>query len=196
MRLVFATNNAHKLQEVRAILPAEVEVVSLRDIGFEAEIDETGETLEENSRLKAETIYRYLLETSQLDRIDGVFADDTGLEIRALGGRPGVRSARWAGEPSDAAKNRRKALLELAGVSDRAARFRTVVTLIRGERTEQVEGVVRGEMTTEERGTSGFGYDPLFVPEGYDKTFAELPAETKNSISHRARAMHALCAIL
>ena len=196
MKLVFATNNAHKLQEVREILPENVEVISLHEIGFDKEIDETGLTLEENSRIKAEEVYQFVMHDSQCAMIDGVFADDTGLEIQVLGGKPGVYTARWAGEPSNPENNRKKALSELAGENNRQAQFRTVVTLIRNGKTEQVEGVVRGEIATAERGDGGFGYDPLFIPEGYDKTFAELPSKVKNGISHRARAMQALCVIL
>lgn len=196
MKLVFATNNAHKLQEVREILPENVEVISLHEIGFDKEIDETGLTLEENSRIKAEEVYQFVMHNSQCAMIDGVFADDTGLEIQVLGGKPGVYTARWAGEPSNPENNRKKALSELAGENNREAQFRTVVTLIRNGKTEQVEGVVRGEIATAERGDGGFGYDPLFIPEGYDKTFAELPSKVKNGISHRARAMQALCVIL
>lgn len=198
MKLVFATNNAHKLQEVREILPPSVEVISLHEVGFDQDIEETGKTLEENSLLKAKTVYTYLRTVGKGTTIDGVFADDTGLEIHALHGEPGVYTARWAGEPVDAAANRQKALRELDGKTDRTAQFRTVVTLIRGVNgaVEQVSGVVRGTITTEERGNGGFGYDSVFVPEGYKKTFAELPAETKNNISHRARAIQALCGIL
>ena len=196
MKLVFATNNAHKLQEVREILPENVEVISLHEIGFDKEIDETGLTLEENSRIKAEEVYQFVMHNSQCAMIDGVFADDTGLEIQVLGGKPGVYTARWAGEPSNPENNRKKALSELAGENNRQAQFRTVVTLIRNGKTEQVEGVVRGEIATAERGDGGFGYDPLFIPEGYDQTFAELPSKVKNGISHRARAMQALCVIL
>lgn len=196
MKLVFATNNAHKLQEVREILSENVEVISLHEIGFDKEIDETGLTLEENSRIKAEEVYQFVMHNSQCAMIDGVFADDTGLEIQVLGGKPGVYTARWAGEPSNPENNRKKALSELAGENNRQAQFRTVVTLIRNGKTEQVEGVVRGEIATAERGDGGFGYDPLFIPEGYDKTFAELPSKVKNGISHRARAMQALCVIL
>lgn len=196
MKLVFATNNAHKLQEVREILPENVEVISLHEIGFDKEIDETGLTLEENSRIKAEEVYQFVMHNAQCAMIDGVFADDTGLEIQVLGGKPGVYTARWAGEPSNPENNRKKALSELAGENNRQAQFRTVVTLIRNGKTEQVEGIVRGEIATEERGDGGFGYDPLFIPEGYDKTFAELPSKVKNGISHRARAMQALCVIL
>lgn len=196
MKLVFATNNAHKLQEVREILSENVEVISLHEIGFDKEIDETGLTLEENSRIKAEEVYQFVMHNSQCAMIDGVFADDTGLEIQVLGGKPGVYTARWAGEPSNPENNRKKALSELAGENNREAQFRTVVTLIRNGKTEQVEGIVRGEIATAERGDGGFGYDPLFIPEGYDQTFAELPSKVKNGISHRARAMQALCVIL
>ena len=196
MVLVFASNNAHKLEEVRGIMPEGIEVLSLKDIGFEAEIEETGTTLEENSAIKAEAVYHWILDNGHLT-LDGVFADDTGLEIDALGGKPGVYTARWAGEP---AANRKKALAELKGKENRAAQFRTVITLIRlqdgAERlqdaTLQVEGIVRGRIATEEYGQGGFGYDPVFIPEGYDKTFGELPAAIKNSISHRARALQAL----
>jgi XTP/dITP diphosphohydrolase len=192
MKLVFATNNAHKLDEVRRILPQEVEVLSLEQVGFLHDIDETGTTLAENSRIKAETVAEWLRANSQ-QPVDGVFADDTGLEIEALGGKPGVYTARWAGEP---AANRKKALSELADKPNRAAQFRTVVTLIDRTGTRQVDGIVRGRIATEERGDGGFGYDPVFIPEGYDRTFAELPADIKNTISHRARAMSELKKLL
>ena len=192
-------------------MPPHITVLSLREIGFEREIEETGLTLEENSRIKAQTVYDWLNgQSPNRQSVDGVFADDTGLEIDALDGRPGVYTARWylqeAGateaktELENYALNRAKALRELAGKSNRGCQFRTVITLIRrearGERRAlselQVEGVVRGRITTEEYGQGGFGYDPIFVPEGYDKTFGELPADIKNNISHRARAMAAL----
>ena len=190
MKLVFASNNAHKLEEVRRIL-SPLEVLSLREIGFEGEIDETGATLEENSRIKAEAVVAFLRDEATI-----VFADDTGLEIEALNGAPGVYTARWAGEPACDANNRKKALTELDGKDNRRARFRTVVTVIGGGLNTQVEGEVRGTMATEERGDGGFGYDALFIPEGYDKTFAQLPAEVKNQISHRARAMEELRKVL
>lgn len=218
MKLVFASNNAHKLEEVRGIMPKGIEVLSLNDIGFKAEIEETGTTLEENSAIKASTVTAFindrmsaLLNDGMM--IDGVFADDTGLEIDALGGKPGVYTARWylTNDGMSAATplndemmifkaNRTKALRELQGKEDRGAQFRTVITLIRlkdgAERlqdaTLQVEGIVRGRIAEEEYGNGGFGYDPVFIPEGYDKTFGELPAEIKNSISHRARALAAL----
>lgn len=209
MTLVFASNNAHKLDEVRAIMPAGIRVLSLHDIGFEQEIEETGTTLPENSAIKARTVADFIndrMSASLNDEmtIDGVFADDTGLEIDALGGKPGVHTARWyledgGEELSDQvnfAANRAKALRELAGREDRGCQFRTVITLLRGEEMTQVEGVVRGVMTQEERGTSGFGYDAIFMPEGYDKTFGELPIEIKNKISHRARALAQLVKII
>ena len=199
MRLVFASNNAHKLAEVRAMMPEGISVLSLSEIGFEDEIDETGTTLEENSYIKASTVVAFIndgMSASLNDEmmIDGVFADDTGLEINALGGKPGVYTARWAGEP---AANRQKALAELKDKTDRSAQFRTVITLIKvnGERLA-VSGIVRGRIAEEEYGQGGFGYDPVFIPEGYNKTFGELPAEVKNSISHRSRALAELVKLL
>ena len=215
MKLVFASNNAHKLDEVRAIMPAEVQILSLHDIGFEQEIEENGTTLEANSKIKADTVYQWLRVTGYGLPVDGIFADDTGLEIDALNGQPGVYTARWysRSHPSDMyqnpvlvgtekdifAANRAKALQELNGQTNRGAQFRTVITLIRlsaEPSVVQVEGVVRGRIATEEYGQGGFGYDPVFIPEGYDKTFGELPAEIKNGISHRARALQALVQIL
>ena len=196
MKLVFASNNKHKLSEVRQILPEQVEVVSLKDVGFVQEIEETGATLEENSLLKANAVWEWLDKNRLLGAVDGVFADDTGLEIAALGGAPGVRTARWAGDEACDMNNRQKALRELMGKEDRSARFRTVVSLIVQGKTQQVEGVVNGRIALQEEGNGGFGYDPVFVPEGYEKTFASLPTEVKNAISHRGRAMEKLCEIL
>ena len=195
MKLVFASNNAHKLDEVRNIL-SDVEIVSLREVGFVDEIDETGSTLEENSHLKAQTIWNWLEAHDLAKDCDGVFADDTGLEIAALGGAPGVRTARWAGDEACDVNNRQKALRELQGQEDRSARFRTVVSLITASEEQQVEGVVHGRIALQEEGDGGFGYDPIFVPEGHEKTFASLSAEEKNAISHRGRAMENLCKIL
>ena len=189
MKLVFASNNKHKLEEVRKILPSTISVIGLSEVGFLEDIEETGETLEENSRLKASVVWSWLQSHALDCTVDGVFADDTGLEIAALGGEPGVRSARWAGEPSNDADNRAKALRELQGVVDRSARFRTVITLIGHTHNVQVEGIVKGAMAAEESGSEGFGYDALFVPEGYAHTFASLQPSEKNSISHRARAL-------
>ena len=196
MKLVFASNNNHKLAEVRQILPEDVEVISLREVGFEQEIDETGETLEENSALKAQVVWDWLCAEHLTEGVDGVFADDTGLEIVALGGAPGVRTARWASDEACDINNRQKALSELEGKEDRSARFRTVVSLIVHGDMQQVEGVVNGSIALGEEGDGGFGYDPVFIPEGYTKTFASLPADVKNSISHRFRAMEALRQIL
>lgn len=196
MKLVFASNNKHKLEEVCQILPSDVEVISLREIGFEHEIDETGATLEENSALKAQEVWNWLVNRGLTGEVDGVFADDTGLEIAALGGAPGVRTARWAGDEACDVNNRQKVLHELEGEEDRRARFRTVVTLIRHGELQQVEGIVNGRIAMAEEGDVGFGYDPVFVPEGYEKTFASLRSEVKNAISHRGRAMDALRALI
>ena len=194
MRLLFASNNAHKLEEVKHILPEDVCVLSLQQVGFVSEIDEPGATLEENSAIKAQTVAHWAA-NQHLD-IDGVFADDSGLEIAALGGQPGVHTARWAGEGRNSADNRAKAIRELEGKNDRRARFRTVITLIRHGMQQQVEGHVDGTIAQAEHGDGGFGYDPIFIPNGYSETYAELPAETKNRISHRARALEALHRIL
>lgn len=196
MNLVFATNNAHKLEEVRKILPSTFHILSLSELGCTDEIDETGTTLEANSLIKAQYVWDWLATRPSSCSIDGVFADDTGLEIDALNGAPGVYTARWAGDAHNAAANRQKALRELQGISNRSARFRTVVTLLRLGKNEQVEGIVCGSIATEEHGDGGFGYDSLFIPNGYDATFAELPANVKNTISHRARAMEKLKQLL
>lgn len=185
-KLVFATNNAHKLDEIRAILGDRVEVLSLKDIHCEADIPETADTLEGNAALKAEYIYKnYGLDC---------FADDTGLEVEALGGAPGVYSARYAGgEGHDSEANMKKLLVELEGKTNRKAQFRTAICLIESGTEHLFEGVVKGEIIEKKRGCSGFGYDPVFVPEGYTETFAEMGNEEKNKISHRARATQKLC---
>ena len=164
------------------------ELVTLREVGITEDIPETGATLEENASQKA----RYVYDRTGLD----CFADDTGLEVEALDGRPGVRSARYAFEGHDFKANNRNLIAELEGKENRSARFRTVISLIRGGVEQQVEGIVRGVIATEESGTEGFGYDPLFIPEGSDVTFAEMSAEAKNAISHRGRAVAALVKIL
>ena len=188
-KLVFATNNAHKLDEIRAILGDKVEVLSLKDIHCEADIPETADTLEGNAALKAEYIYKnYGLDC---------FADDTGLEVEALGGAPGVYSARYAGgEGHDSQANMNKLLKEMEEKSNRKAQFRTIISLIEKGEEKQFEGIVKGEIIREKKGESGFGYDPVFQPEGYHETFAELGNEIKNKISHRARAVKALCEYL
>lgn len=188
MKIVFATNNAHKLSEVSAVLGPDYELVTLREVGITEDIPETGATLDENASLKA----CYVYERTGLD----CFADDTGLEVEALNGAPGVRSARYATEGHDFAANNRKLLAELEGKSNRSARFRTVISLIRGGVEHQVEGIVRGRIATSEAGCGGFGYDPLFIPEGHDCTFAEMSAEAKNAISHRGRAVAELVKVL
>lgn len=188
MKIVFATNNAHKLSEVKAVLGEGFELVTLKEVGIVEDIPETGETLDENASIKA----RYVYERTGLD----CFADDTGLEVEALNGAPGVRSARYATDGHDFAANNRKLLNELAGVENRKARFRTVISLIRSGEEIQVEGIVNGRIATEEAGCEGFGYDPLFIPEGKEVTFAEMTAEEKNSISHRGRAVAELVKVL
>lgn len=193
MRIVFATNNKNKLAEIREMLDGSgIEVLSLGDIGCHDDIPETADTLEGNALQKA----RYIHDKYKMS----CFADDTGLEVDALGGAPGVYSARYAGgEGHDSEANMAKLLAGLDGKSDRRARFRTVVALITDEeegREELFEGVVTGEIIKERRGAGGFGYDPVFRPDGYDKTFAELGHEVKNKISHRALAVAKLVARL
>ena len=188
MKLIFATNNAHKLSEVQAVLGPSFELVTPRMCGVEEEIPETAETLEGNARQKA----RYLYERTGLD----CFADDTGLEVEALNGAPGVHSARYATDGHDFAANNRLLLKNLEGETNRRARFRTAICLIEGGEERLFEGIVEGHIIDHESGTEGFGYDPLFVPEGYDCTFAEMSADEKNAISHRGRAVRKLVAYL
>ena len=189
MKIVFATNNKHKLEEIKDILGKEFEIVSLAEIGCHEDIPETGLTLEENARQKS----TYIVEHYNHD----CFADDTGLEVDALNGEPGVHSARYAeGTDHDSEANMRKLLSKMANVKDRTARFRTVISLIINGVEHQFEGRVEGRIATEKHGTEGFGYDPIFIPEGYDKSFAELGEEVKNQISHRARAVKKLAEYL
>ena len=205
MKIVFATNNQHKLSEIRSILGETIEVLSLKDIGCDVDIPETGKTLEENALQKAQYVYDHY-------HID-CFADDTGLEVDALGGAPGVYSARYASIESpdspekpvshDSEANMTRLLKELGENNNRKARFRTVITLIQKKDVcpcgcmsikdiHQFEGIVNGEIIRERRGGEGFGYDPIFQPDGYDQTFAELGMDIKNHISHRARATQKL----
>ena len=185
-RLVFATNNAHKLEEIRAILGNSIEILSLADIHCHADIPETADTLEGNARQKS----RYVYEHYGLDCFD----DDTGLEVESLGGAPGVYSARYAnGQGHDSQANMNKLLKEMEEKNDRKAQFRTIISLIEKGEERQFEGIVKGQITREKRGESGFGYDPIFQPDGYETTFAELGSDIKNRISHRARAVAALC---
>ena len=187
-KFVFATNNIHKLEEVEAIIGKKIEIFSLKDIGCVTNIPETSDTLEGNALQKA----RFIYEKYHKD----CFADDTGLEVEALGGAPGVYSARYAGEAHNSEANMRKLLLDLEGVENRKARFRTVFALILNGKEHLFEGIVNGEITKTRRGTSGFGYDPIFVPDGYTQTFAEMGDALKNKISHRAIGVQKLCKFL
>ena len=193
-KLVFATNNAHKLEEIRAILGDKVEILSLNDIDCHADIchadiPETADTLQGNAALKAQYIY----ENYGLD----CFADDTGLEVEALNGAPGIYSARYAGgEGHDSEANMKKLLSEMQNKDNRRARFRTVICLIEGGKEHFFEGIVNGSIIRERKGGAGFGYDPIFMPDGYSETFAEMGNDEKNKISHRARAVQKLCEYL
>jgi len=195
MKIVFATNNKNKLSEIRSILGKEIEILSLNDINCHVDIPETGSTLEENAKQKAEYIYKnYGM---------NVFADDTGLEVDALDGAPGVYSARYAGgEGHDSEANMTKLLSELGENNNRKARFRTVIALYEQSNDtakpaiHEFEGIVNGTIIKERRGCEGFGYDPIFEPSGYDKTFAELGNDIKNKISHRAKAVEKLAQYL
>ena len=205
MKIVFATNNQHKLDEIRSILGDNIEVLSLKDIGCDVDIPETGQTLEENALQKAQYIYDHYHMS--------VFADDTGLEVEALNGAPGIYSARYASMVDgssvshDSEANMSCLLKELGENNNRKARFRTVIALILKKdicpcgctsikEIHQFEGIVEGEIIRERRGVEGFGYDPIFQPDGYDKTFAELGMGIKNHISHRARAVQKLAEFL
>lgn len=187
-KLVFATNNAHKLEEVKEVVGENFEIVSLDDIACSDDIEETGTTLEANALIKA----RYIKQKYGYD----CFGDDTGLEVEVLNGAPGVYSARYAGNGHDAKANIKKLLQAMDGEKNRTARFRTVIALIMNEKEYLFEGEIKGKIITEERGTTGFGYDPVFVPDGCENTFAELGTDIKNSISHRALAIRSLCDFL
>ena len=183
-KLLFATNNAHKLAEVQAVLGDAFALTTPRACGVTEEIPETCDTLEGNASQKA----RYLRDRVGLD----CFADDTGLEVAALGGAPGVHSARYATDGHDFEANNRLLLKNLEGIADRRARFRTVFALLLDGQEYRFEGIVEGRIIEHEAGHEGFGYDPLFVPDGFDKTFAEMTAEEKNAVSHRGRAVRQL----
>jgi len=184
MQLVFATHNPGKLQEVREILAPKYEVLGLTDVNDHEEIVEDADTLQGNAIIKAETVWqRHGL---------NCFSDDTGLEILALNGQPGVYSARYAGPQKNSEDNMDKVLQELEEINDRSAQFRTVMALHWNDKIELFEGIVKGHIATERSGSKGFGYDPIFIPEGYDRSFAEMDAALKNSMSHRGRAMEKL----
>ncbi|MDE5814683.1 MAG: RdgB/HAM1 family non-canonical purine NTP pyrophosphatase [Alistipes sp.] len=187
-KLLFATNNTHKLAEVQAVLGDGFQLLTPRDCGITEEIPETCDTLEGNASQKA----HYLYDRTGLD----CFADDTGLEVAALGGAPGVHSARYATDGHDFIKNNELLLHNLEGVADRRARFRTVIALLLGGQEYRFEGIVEGRIIDHAIGCEGFGYDPLFVPDGFDKTFAEMTPDEKNAISHRGRAVRQLIARL
>lgn len=188
MQLCFATNNAHKIEEVQALLGKQFNVVSLQEVGCNEELAEDQETIEGNSLQKAQ----YVFDNYQVD----CFADDTGLEVEALNGAPGVYSARYAGPQRKAEDNMNLLLANLSGKKNRKARFRTVVTLITKQGTHQFEGVLPGTIINERRGTQGFGYDPVFLPENSSRTLAEMNLEEKNTLSHRARAIEKLVVFL
>lgn len=188
MKIVFATHNAHKVSEVQSVLGSEYQLVTATEAGITEEIPETQPTIEGNALQKA----RYVYEHTGLN----CFADDTGLEVEALNGAPGVYSARYAGEHVSYADNNVLLLKNLAGCENRKARFRTVIALIVDGKEYLFEGRVEGTIATEPHGEGGFGYDPLFVPEGSQLTFAEMSSEAKNKISHRGRAVAKLVAFL
>lgn len=188
MELVFATNNQHKLKEIQQLLGESITILSLGDIGCYDDIPETGDTLEENALQKSEYIYKRYNKNC--------FADDTGLEIDALNGEPGVYSARYAGIEKDAEANMQKVLTELQGKPSRDANFRTVISLIINGEEFQFEGQVDGCILQQKSGVDGFGYDPIFKPNGYAQSFAEMPLNEKNKISHRGRAVAKLIEFL
>lgn len=188
MELVFATNNNHKIKEISDLLDSNFKILGLADVNITEDIPEEAETLAENALFKA----RFVHDRTGLN----VFADDTGLEVDALGGAPGVYSARYAGEGRSFDDNITKLLGQMGGAENRNARFRTVIALILDGKEYLFEGTVEGEITGERRGNGGFGYDPVFLATGYDRTFAEIPLSEKNVISHRARAMRKLLAFL
>jgi XTP/dITP diphosphohydrolase len=186
--LCFATNNAHKIEEIQAILGEKFTILTLQEIGCEEDLAETQTTLEGNSLQKADYIWqKYGI---------NCFADDSGLEVDALGGEPGVYSARYAGEQRNHSDNMEKLLQNLSKFEDKKAQFRAVITLILNGEIQQFEGIVRGKIIVEKRGTKGFGYDPIFVPNGYDTTFAEMDLAEKNPISHRGLAVQKLVSFL
>lgn len=188
MKLIFATHNSNKAIEIQKLLPEDFQVLTLDDIDFHEEIPENEPTIEGNSAFKAQFIYNKFEMNC--------FADDTGLEIEALNGRPGVHSARYAGENKNSDANIERVLEELNGIENRNARFKTVITLIIDGEQYIFEGIVNGRIIDEKRGTNGFGYDPIFIPENETRTFAEMELTEKNKFSHRARALEKMIAFL
>ena len=188
MKLIFATNNQHKADEIRSVLNGPIELVTLKEAGIDIDIPEPYDTLEENARTKSTTIFE-MTGTN-------CFSEDTGLEVDALGGEPGVKSARYAGEGRSFEANIDKLLAKLEQVEDRRARFRTVISLLINGKETLFEGVCEGRIIREKRGNNGFGYDPVFVPEGSDLSFAEMDMAGKNRYSHRKKATEKLVAFL
>ncbi len=184
MEFILASHNKNKIEEIRSIMPPEVIIHNLFELGYQEEIIEDGDTLEENAAIKARTIAEKFSKPC--------IADDTGLEVEALDGRPGVYSARFAGIPADATRNITKLLREMNGIENRKARFRTLICLHNGHAELFFEGIVNGTIADEPKGGKGFGYDPVFIPDGYQRSFAELEPHEKNRISHRARALNEL----
>jgi XTP/dITP diphosphohydrolase len=191
MKIIFASANKNKIKEIKALLPESFELLGLEDIGITEDIPEPGTTIKENSFLKAQYVLHFFKNKNETV---AVFADDSGLEVEALDSAPGVYSARYAGIPKNDTNNNKKLLEELKLVTDRKARFVTVITLIINGEVHYFEGEIKGTIAFEGRGNNGFGYDPLFIPQGYRSTFAELDAEVKNTISHRANAVKKLIA--
>jgi XTP/dITP diphosphohydrolase len=188
MRLIFATNNSHKTEEIRALLPNDFSVVTLKEAGIVGDIPEPHDTLQDNAAEKARTVYALTH--------NNCFSDDTGLEVYALNNEPGVHSARYAGEGRSFEKNIDKLLQKMENIRDRSARFRAVICLILDGKEHYFEGICQGKILKERRGIEGFGYDPVFIPDGSDKTFAEMSMEEKNAFSHRGKAVAALVAYL
>lgn len=188
MDLIFATHNLHKLTEVKMLLPESINLLSLSDVNYTSEINETETTLEGNALLKAQTIFNH----TQIN----CFADDSGLLVDALNGAPGVYSARYAGEQKNDEDNLQKLLKKLNGIENRKAHFKTVIALVLNNKSYSFEGIINGTIITEKKGGHGFGYDPIFMPDGYSKTFAELSLAEKSAISHRAIAVKKLVTFL
>ncbi|MCW3074865.1 MAG: rdgB [Flaviaesturariibacter sp.] len=188
MKIIFATNNKHKVDEIRSVLPAALEIITLKEAGIDIDIPEPHDTLEDNAREKARTIYR-------LSKVD-CFSEDTGLEVEALNGEPGVKSARYAGENRSFSANIDKLLYNLQGKENRNAHFRTVICLLLNGQEQLFEGICTGKIIEAQQGTQGFGYDPVFVPDGSDRTFAQMTMEEKNRFSHRRKATDGLVAFL
>jgi len=192
MNFLFASANKNKIKEIQALLPSNIQLLGLADINFTDEIAETEKTIEGNSKLKAEFMWDYIKANPPAIKIDAVFADDSGLEVEALNNAPGVYSARYAGEPKNDDANNKKLLEELRTVTKRNAQFKTIITFINTTSKKQFEGIIKGTIAFEPRGNHGFGYDPLFIPQGYRSTFSELDFEIKNTISHRGVAVSKL----